>query len=61
MVASKETGPEVNAEKIKYIVMSRHQSAGRSRSIKTDNSSFARVEQFKYLGKSLTSQNSIQE
>jgi hypothetical protein len=34
---------------------------GRSRSIKIDNSSFERVEQFKYLGRILTNQNSIQE
>jgi len=38
--------------------MSRDQNAGRSHKIKTDNSSFERVEQFKYLGKTI--QNSIQ-
>jgi len=43
------------------MVMSRDQNTGRSRNIKTDNSSFARVEQFKYLGKTLMDQNSIQE
>jgi len=36
-------------------------SAGQRHSIKTDNSSFERVEQFKYLGTTLTNQNSIQE
>ena len=41
--------------------MSRHQNAGRSHSIKIDNSSFERAEEFKYLGKTLTNQNSIQE
>jgi len=41
--------------------MSRDQNAGRRHSIKTDNSSFERVEEFKYLGKTLTNQNSIQE
>ena len=49
VVASKETGLEVNAEKIKYMVMSRDQNAGRSDSIKIDNSSLERVEEFKYL------------
>ena len=41
--------------------MSRDQKAGRSYSIKTDNSSVERVEAFKYLGTTLTHQNSIQE
>ena len=58
---SKETGIEVNADKTKYVVMSREQNAGQSYSMKTDNSSFGRVEEFKYLGTTLTNQNSIQE
>jgi hypothetical protein len=52
---------EVNAGKTKYMVVSRYQNPGRSHSIKTDNSSFGKVEEFRYLGTSLTSQNSIQE
>jgi hypothetical protein len=47
VVASKETGPEVSADKTKYMVMSRDQNVGRSHNIKTDNSSFERVEEFK--------------
>ena len=54
VVANKETGTEVNANKTKYMVMSRDQNAGRSHSIKTDNSSFERVEEFKYMGRALT-------
>ena len=61
VVISKETGFEVNADKTKYVVMSRDQNAGRCYSINNDNSSFARVEEFKYLGTTLTKQNSIQE
>ena len=44
-----------------YMVMSRDQTAGRSHSMKIVSSSFERVEQFKYLGTTLTNQNSVQE
>jgi len=60
-VASKEIGLEVNADKTKYMVMSRDQNAGQSRSMKIDNNSFENAEEFKYLGTTLTNQNSIQE
>ena len=52
---------EVNADKAKYMVMSRDMNVGRRHSIKIDNSSFERVEEFKYLGTTLTNQNSISE
>jgi len=61
LVASKETGLVVNADKIKCMVMSRNQNAGRNHNMKIDNSSFEMVEEFKYLGKTLKNQNSIQE
>ena len=61
IVASKEIGLEVNADTTKYMVMSRDQNAGQSHSMKTDNSSLEGVEKFKYLGTTLTNQNSIQE
>jgi len=61
IVASKETGQEVNADKTKYVVMSRDQNAGQNHSMKIDNSSFERVEKLKYLGTTLTNQDSIQE
>jgi hypothetical protein len=60
-VASKEIGLEVNGDKTKYMVMCRDQTAGRSDSVKIDNSSFERVEGLKYLGTTLTNQNSIRE
>jgi hypothetical protein len=41
---------EVNADKIKYMFMARDQNADRSHSMKIDNSSIERVEEFKYLG-----------
>jgi hypothetical protein len=58
---SKENGLEINADKYRFWVMSRDQNAGRSHHIKTDNSSSERVKKFKYLGTTLTNQNSIQE
>ena len=41
--------------------MSREQTAGLSHTMKVDNSSIERVEEFKYLGTALTNQNSIHE
>ena len=61
IVDSKGIGLEVNADKVNCMVMSRDQNAERSHSIKTDNSSFERVEEFRYLGAGLTNQNYIQE
>jgi len=43
------------------MVRSRDQNAGRSHNIKTNNSYFDMVEEFMYLGTTLTNQNSIQE
>ena len=43
------------------MVMSRDQNAGRSHNLNTDNISFGKVEDIKYLGTFLTGQNSIQE
>jgi hypothetical protein len=46
IVASKETGTEVNAAKTKYKVMSRDQNAGTGHNMQTDNKSFETVEKF---------------
>jgi len=61
VAATREIGLEVSADKTKYMVMSRDQNAGRIHSVKTDNSTFERVEEFKNLGTILTNQNSIGE
>ena len=61
VVATKEIGLEVHADKTKYMVMSGERTAGLSHTMKADNSSIERVEEFKYLGTTLTNQNSIQE
>jgi hypothetical protein len=50
VVADKEIGVEVNADKTKYMVIPRNRNTGRSHSIKTDNKYFEMVEEFKYLG-----------
>ena len=60
-MASKESGLEVNADRTKYMVMPRDQIAGRSHGVQIDNNFFERMEEFKYLGKTLTNQKSIQE
>jgi len=43
------------------MVMTRDQNAERSHRIKSDNSSFKMMEEFKYLGTNLTNQKSTQE
>jgi hypothetical protein len=54
-------GLEVNTDKTTYKVMSRDRNAGWGHSVKIDNNYIERVEEFKYLGVTLTGQNSIQE
>jgi hypothetical protein len=56
---SKELDLEVNAEKTKYMVMS--SCLGQNGKIQRDNKSFATMEQFKYLGTTLTYQNFIHQ
>ena len=43
------------------MVKSRDQNARQSQKIKIDDNSFERVEEFKYLGTTLTNKNSVQE
>ena len=61
VIASQEIDLEVNAEKTKHMVMYRDQNAGENGNIQIGNKSFETVEQFKYLGKTLTNQNSFHE
>jgi hypothetical protein len=55
--ASRDIGLEINAEKTKYIIMSRHQNSGQNQNIRIVNESFEKMETFKYLGTTLTNQN----
>jgi len=61
IVARKEIGLEVNANKPKYMVMSRDKNAGQSHNTKIGKRFFETVKEFKYFGTTSTSQNSIQE
>jgi hypothetical protein len=61
VIACKEIGLEVIAEKTKYMVMSRDQNAGQNEYIQIGNKSFETVKQFKYLEIILTNQNFIHE
>jgi len=61
VAATGEIGLEVSADKTKYMVVSRDQNAGRIHSVRMNNSTFERVEEFKYWGTTLTNQNSVAE
>jgi len=61
VAATRENGLEVSADRTKYVVMSRDQNAGQIHGVRIDNSTFGRVEEFKYLGTTLTNQNYIPE
>jgi len=52
VVAGKESGLDVNADKTKYeyLIMPRDRNAGPSHNMEIDNSYFEKVEEFKYFG-----------
>jgi hypothetical protein len=58
---SRDVGIEINAEKTKYVIMSRHPNSGQNQNIRTANESFENVATFKYLGMTLTNQNDIHD
>jgi hypothetical protein len=59
--ATKDIGLEINAEKTKYMIMSRHPNSGQNQNIRMANESFENVVEFKYLGMTLTNQNDIHD
>jgi hypothetical protein len=59
--ASRDTGLEINAEKTKYMIMSRYPNSGQNQNIRTGNESLENVAKFKYLGTTLTNQNDIHD
>jgi hypothetical protein len=59
--ASKEIGLEVNTEKTKYMLLSRHQNAGQNHDIKIGKRWFENVAQFGCLGTTIIYEILIQE
>jgi hypothetical protein len=59
--ASRDVGLEINVEKTKYMIMSRHSISGQNQNIRTANESFENVVKFKYLGATLKYQNDIHD
>jgi hypothetical protein len=59
--ASKDICLEINAEKTRYMTMSRHPNSGQNQNIRTGNESFENLAKFKYLGTTLTNQNDIHD
>jgi hypothetical protein len=58
---SKEVGLEVNAEKTKHMLLSRHQIAGQNRDMKIADRCFENVAKFRYLRTTITNKNLIHE
>jgi hypothetical protein len=59
--SSKKFGLEINVEKIKYMLLSRHHNVGQNQAIRIANRSIKNVSRFRYLGTTVTNQNLIQE
>jgi hypothetical protein len=61
LMASRDIGLEINAEKTKYVVLSRHPNTGQNQNIRIANESFENVAKFRYLETTLTNQNDIHD
>jgi hypothetical protein len=59
--ASRDIGLEINAEKTKYVILSRHPNSGQNQNIRIANKSSEKVAKFKFLGMILTNQNDIHD
>jgi hypothetical protein len=56
-----DIGLEMNAEKTKYMIMSRHPKSGQNQNIRIANESFENVATLKFLGTTLTDKNDIHD
>ena len=59
--ASKDIDLDVNSEKTKYMITSRHQNVIQNQNIEIVNLSFENVEKFRYLGVTVTNTNDIRK
>jgi hypothetical protein len=59
--ASSDVGLEINAEKTKYMIMSRHPNPSQNQNIRTANEYFENLAKFKYLGTTLTNKTAIRD
>jgi hypothetical protein len=60
-LSNKESGVKVNAKGSKYMLMMCEKNAGQYHKVKIGNKSSKSVEQFKYLGTTLTNRTELQE
>jgi hypothetical protein len=57
----REGGLEINVDKAKYMLVSRHRNSSQYRDMKIGNRLSENVSKFKYLGTTVTNQNLTQE
>jgi hypothetical protein len=56
MDASKEAGLEINLEKTKYMLLSRHKNVRQNQDTEIANRPFENMSQFRYLGMAATNE-----